>query len=125
MRQTSKEPALKRSQQAEIPNPCDFWVVSDRACCIRTGATYAQTFGSPLEGGRSQWRAMRQEMMAACANQSAGTSCSYSREGQTVGGTCQWTRRGQLVCRTGEGGRGREMRGPMGNGMPEGNAPEQ
>lgn len=96
------------------------------ALVLLAAATHAQTYGSPPEGGRSQWGAMRQERMVACANQSAGTSCSYSREGQTVSGTCEATRRGQLVCRSGEGGRGRAMRGPMGSdGMPGDNAREQ
>jgi hypothetical protein len=95
------------------------------ALVLLAPATHAQTYGSPPEGGHSQWRAMRQEMMAACTNQSAGTSCSFSREGQTVSGTYQATRQGQLVCRSGKGRRGQERRGPMGEGMPGGNAPEQ
>ena len=92
-------------------------------------ATQAQTDGSP-SSGHSQWQAMRQEMMVACADKSAGTACSFSREGQAVGGTCRATRRGQLVCRAGKGGGGRGMHGQMGGGMPGGgmppdNAPEQ
>jgi len=63
-------------------------------------ATQAQTDGSPSSCGRSQWQETRQEMMAACANKSAGTACSSSREGQPVSGTCHATRRGHLVCLT-------------------------
>ena len=63
-------------------------------------ATHAQTEGSPPSGGRSQWQAMRQEMMAACADKAAGTPCSFSREGQPVSGTCSAMRRGQMVCLT-------------------------
>ena len=85
-------------------------------------ATQAQTDGSP-SSGHSQWQAMRQEMMAACADKSAGTACSFSREGQAVSGTCRATRRGQLACRAGKGGGGRGMHGQMGGGMPGGGMP--
>ena len=88
-------------------------------------ATHAQTYGGPSTGDRSQWQAMRQEMMAACANQSAGAPCSFSREGQTVSGACRQSRRGQLVCRTGQGRHGGGMGGSMGGGMPPGNTPGQ
>jgi len=94
--------------------------------------THAQTSENPSmgqgqsSGDHSQWRAMRQEMIAACADKSAGTACSFSREGQTVSGICHQSRRGKLVCRTGRGGRGGGMQGGnMGGGMPSGNAPEQ
>ena len=86
---------------------------------------HAQASGSPSGGGGSQWRAMRQEMVAACANESAGAACSFSREGQTVNGTCRATRRGQLVCRTGKRREGRGMPGPMGSGTPSSSAPQQ
>ena len=88
-------------------------------------AARSQTDGSSPEGGRSQWRAMLRERITACAEKSDGTACSFSREGQTVSGTCRTTRRGQLVCRTGEGGRGREKHGSTGGGMPAANAPEE
>jgi hypothetical protein len=88
-------------------------------------ATHAQTDGSPSSGGRSQWQAMRQEMMAACADKSAGTACSFSREGQAVSGTCRAMRQGQLACHAGKGGGGREMHGQMGGGMPPDSAPEE
>lgn len=95
-------------------------------------AIHAQTYENPSSGegqssgDHSQWRAMRQEMIAACADKSAGTACSFSRAGQTVSGICQQSRRGQLVCRTGRGGRGGAMQGgSMGGGMPSGNAPEK
>jgi hypothetical protein len=86
-------------------------------------ATHAQTDGSPSSGGRSQWQAMRQEMMAACADKSAGTACSFSREGQAVTGTCRPMRQGQLVCHAGKGGGGRGMHSQMGGGMPGGGMP--
>jgi hypothetical protein len=86
-------------------------------------ATHAQTVGSPSSGGRSQWRAVRQEMMAACADKSAGTACSFSREGQAVTGICRATRQGQLVCHAGKGGGGRGMHGGTGGGMPGGGMP--
>ena len=63
-------------------------------------AARAQTYGSPSSGGRSQWQAMRQEMMGACADKTAGTTCSFSHEGQPVSGTCRAMRRGKLVCLT-------------------------
>jgi len=37
-------------------------------------AMHAQTEGSPSSGGRSQWRAMGQEMMAACADKDCRNS---------------------------------------------------
>jgi hypothetical protein len=88
-------------------------------------ATHAQTDGSPSSGGRSQWQAMRQEMMAACADKSAGTACSFSREGQAVSGTCRAMRQGQLACHAGKGGGGRGMHGQMGGGMPPDGGPEE
>ena len=87
-------------------------------------ATHAQTEGSPSSGGRSQWRAMGQEMMAACADKTAGNPCSFSRGGQAVNGTCRAMRRGQMVCRAGNGAGSQVMHGHMGGGMPPGNAPE-
>ena len=86
-------------------------------------AMHAQTEGSPSSGGRSQWRAMGQEMMAACADKTAGTPCSFSREGQAVNGTCRAMPRGQMVCRAGNGAGSQGMHGHMGGGMPGGGMP--
>ena len=38
--------------------------------------------------------------MAACADKTAGTPCSFSREGQAVSGICRPMRRGRMVCLT-------------------------
>lgn len=86
----------------------------------------AQTGEGPSSGNRSQWRAMHQEMLAACVDKSAAAACSVSLQGRTVSGTCRANRRGRLVCRTGKGGRNRGMRDSMGGGMssmPLNNAP--
>jgi isoaspartyl peptidase/L-asparaginase-like protein (Ntn-hydrolase superfamily) len=85
------------------------------ALVVSQPTTRAQTAGSEAGDSRSQWRALRQEMMKACLDKSAETPCSFSRDSQTVNGTCQTTRRGKLVCRGGEGGRSGEMRGRMGD----------
>lgn len=81
-------------------------------------AARAQTYGSSPSGGHSEWRAMRQQMIAACANKSAGAACSFTREGQTMTGVCRATRRDQLVCRSGKRGRRRRTDGLMGGAMP-------
>jgi hypothetical protein len=75
------------------------------AFAMFTPPAHAQT-NQPMESGRSERRAMFQEMAQACANKSAGAPCSFSREGQTVNGTCRQNRRGQLVCRSAHGRHG-------------------
>lgn len=80
-------------------------------------------YGAPPEGGNPQGQAMRehmrQEMIAACQNQSAGDACSVSRGDRTVSGTCGENRQGQLLCRMrGMHRQGGGMGGPNGGGMP-------
>lgn len=103
-------------------------------------STYAQNAPGGMMGGRQRWRAMRQEMIAACANKSAGMPCSFARAGNPVNGTCAANRRGRMICRSpkhrGHGGTGdamgRAMGGPMGGGagapmggpMPPSGAPQ-
>jgi hypothetical protein len=79
-----------------------------------TPATHAQTNEGSPEGGGSHRRAMMKQMVDACANKSAGDSCSYpGRDGQAENGTCQATRRGKLICR-----RARKTGGPTGGETP-------
>ncbi len=72
-------------------------------------------------GGSSHRGAMMKAMVEACANKSAGDSCSYpGRDGQTEKGTCKATRRGKLICR-----HPRKTGGPTGSEMPPGANPER
>jgi hypothetical protein len=80
-------------------------------------------YGAPPEGGNPQGQAMheqmRQEMIAACQNQSVGDACAVSRGDRTVSGTCGENRQGQLLCRMkGRRRQGGGMGGPNGGGMP-------
>lgn len=76
----------------------------------------AQNAPGGMMGARQRRRAMRQEMIAACASKSAGAPCSFARGGNPVSGTCKANRRGRMVCRSSTNGRHRGMRGPMGGG---------
>ena len=100
-----------------------IWLLFLATLVTGVPATRGQTYGSSSSGGRSQSQAMRQEKMAACADKSAGTACSFSREGQPVSGICRARRQGQLVCRAGKGGGSHGMHGQMGGGMPGGGMP--
>ncbi|MFZ0890394.1 MAG: hypothetical protein WA005_18290 [Candidatus Binataceae bacterium] len=84
-------------------------------------ATHAQTNEGSPAGGSSHRGAMMKAMVEACANKSAGDSCSYpGRDGQTEKGTCKATRRGKLICR-----HPRKTGGPTGSEMPPGANPER